>query len=142
MAYRARSVPRSVLHIWAVECFRHVPDMVRRTPTTRLASIYNSVDRVTAAVDLLFLCEDIIAHSRRATYTEVKGGFIGRWFDAYGPRVIMIPGTLILVFSIMMTSLATQYYQYILAQGILFGLGVGMMCAPPHIARRTPVDAT
>ncbi|RPD56735.1 MFS general substrate transporter [Lentinus tigrinus ALCF2SS1-7] len=59
-----------------------------------------------------------------------SGGFIGRWFDAYGPRVIMIPGTLILVFSIMMTSLATQYYQYILAQGIVFGLGVGMIFYP------------
>ncbi|RDX44144.1 MFS general substrate transporter [Lentinus brumalis] len=59
-----------------------------------------------------------------------SGGFIGRWFDAYGPRIIMIPGTLILVFSIMMTSLATQYYQYILAQGIAFGLGVGMIFYP------------
>ncbi len=66
---------------------------------------------------------------RLVTHSRAKGGFIGRWFDAYGPRIIMIPGTLILVFSIMMTSLATQYYQYILAQGIAFGLGVGMMCA-------------
>ncbi|KAI0738847.1 major facilitator superfamily domain-containing protein [Daedaleopsis nitida] len=59
-----------------------------------------------------------------------SGGFIGRVFDAYGPRVIMIPGTVVLVFSIMMTSLSSQYYQYILAQGVLFGLGVGMIFYP------------
>ena len=39
----------------------------------------------------------------------------------------MIPGTVILVISIMMTSLCKQYYQFILAQGLLFGLGIGML---------------
>lgn len=39
----------------------------------------------------------------------------------------MIPGTIVLVFSTMMTSLSSKYYQYVLTQGILFGLGVGMM---------------
>lgn len=39
----------------------------------------------------------------------------------------MIPGTVVLVFSIMATSLSTRYYQYVLSQGILFGLGVGML---------------
>lgn len=37
----------------------------------------------------------------------------------------MIVGTLILVFGTMMTSISTQYYQYILAQGILTGVGIG-----------------
>ncbi|OCH92818.1 MFS general substrate transporter [Obba rivulosa] len=59
-----------------------------------------------------------------------SGGFIGRLFDAYGPRVIMIPGTAILVLSIMVTSVSTQYYQYVLGQGVLFGLGVGMLFYP------------
>ena len=57
-----------------------------------------------------------------------QGGFVGRVFDAYGPKVIMAPGTLVLVFSTMMTSLSSKFYQYILAQGLLFGIGVGMMC--------------
>ncbi|EJF55723.1 MFS general substrate transporter [Dichomitus squalens LYAD-421 SS1] len=59
-----------------------------------------------------------------------SGGFVGRLFDAYGPRVIMVPGTVTLVLSIMMTSLSTRFYQYILAQGVLFGLGVGMIFYP------------
>ena len=39
----------------------------------------------------------------------------------------MVPGTVMLTLSIMMTSLSTRFYQYILAQGVLFGVGVGMM---------------
>ncbi|CDO72284.1 hypothetical protein BN946_scf184970.g136 [Trametes cinnabarina] len=59
-----------------------------------------------------------------------SGGFIGHVFDVYGPRVMMMPGTILLVFSTMMTSLSTKFYQYILAQGVLFGIGVGMMFYP------------
>ena len=39
----------------------------------------------------------------------------------------MIVGTLILVFGTMMTSISTEYYQYILAQGILVGTGIGAL---------------
>ena len=39
----------------------------------------------------------------------------------------MIPGTFVLVISTMITSICQAYYQYILSQGILFGLGVGML---------------
>ncbi|KAJ7456115.1 MFS general substrate transporter [Mycena latifolia] len=59
-----------------------------------------------------------------------SGGPIGRVFDTYGPRWIMIAGTIIYVFSIMMTSISTEYYQYLLAHGVLFGLGVGMLFYP------------
>ncbi|KAJ7162664.1 MFS general substrate transporter [Mycena crocata] len=59
-----------------------------------------------------------------------SGGPIGRLFDAYGPRWIMIIGSVIYVFSIMMTSISTEYYQYLLAHGVLFGLGVGMLFYP------------
>ena len=57
----------------------------------------------------------------------IKGGFIGRIFDSYGPRTIMLPGTIVLTFSIMMMSISTRYYHYILSQGLLFGIGVGML---------------
>lgn len=56
-----------------------------------------------------------------------SGTFVGHAFDKHGPRPVLIVGSIILVFSIMMTSLSTQYYQYMLGQGILLGLGVGMM---------------
>ncbi|KAF8875300.1 MFS general substrate transporter [Infundibulicybe gibba] len=59
-----------------------------------------------------------------------SGGPIGRAFDLFGPCVLMISGTFLLVLSIMLTSISTQYYQYILAQGVLFGLGVGLLFYP------------
>lgn len=57
------------------------------------------------------------------TATQVWGmvffGLIfGRVFDVYGPRWMLIIGTIVYVFGLMMTSLATQYYQFFLAQSI------------------------
>lgn len=60
---------------------------------------------------------------------------MGRLFDAYGPRPIMIVGTLMLVLGTMMTSISTEYYQYILAQGILVGLGIGTVYVSFFLAR-------
>ena len=48
-------------------------------------------------------------------------------FDVSGPRVIMALGTVIYVASILLTSVAGAYYEYLLAQGVLSGLGVGML---------------
>ena len=53
---------------------------------------------------------------------------MGRCFDRYGPRPLLATGAVVYVSSVMMTSLCESYYQYLLAQGILFGLGVGLMC--------------
>ena len=39
----------------------------------------------------------------------------------------MALGTLVLTLSIMITSICTEYYQYILCQGALFGIGVGLL---------------
>ncbi|KAI3618204.1 monocarboxylate permease-like protein [Moniliophthora roreri] len=59
-----------------------------------------------------------------------SGGFVGWLFDIYGPKPLMSAGTLCFVVSLMMTSISTQYYQYLLGQGILFGLGVGLIFYP------------
>ncbi|KAI5919343.1 major facilitator superfamily domain-containing protein [Camillea tinctor] len=48
---------------------------------------------------------------------------MGRLFDNYGPRWLLIVGTLVYAFGLMMVSLSTQYYQFVLAQGIVSGLG-------------------
>jgi hypothetical protein len=41
----------------------------------------------------------------------------------------MSVGTVCYFASIMLTSVSEQYYQYILTQGVLFGLGVGLLWA-------------
>ncbi|RDX44156.1 MFS general substrate transporter [Lentinus brumalis] len=66
-----------------------------------------------------------------------SGAFVGRLFDAYGPRPIMVVGSLVLVLGTMLTSISTQYYQYILAQGILVGVGIGTVFYPSLAAIST-----
>jgi len=58
------------------------------------------------------------------------GAFVGRLFDSVGPTVLLIPGTFLLVFGLMMLSLCKQYYQFFLAQGFLIGVGSGLAYYP------------
>ncbi|KAI2785613.1 Fujikurins efflux protein [Penicillium oxalicum] len=51
------------------------------------------------------------------------GPIFGTLFDNYGPRAILLGGTFFHVFGLMMASLSTEYYQFILAQGICSPLG-------------------
>lgn len=52
---------------------------------------------------------------------------VGPIFDSYGSRRLLIVGTLIYVLSIMFTSLSSELYQFILAQGLMFGIGNMML---------------
>ncbi|KAK7398670.1 hypothetical protein QQX98_011941 [Neonectria punicea] len=47
----------------------------------------------------------------------------GRLYDRYGPKWILIGGTLTYAFGLMMTSLATEFYQFFLAQSIVAAVG-------------------
>ncbi|KAG0701895.1 MFS general substrate transporter [Suillus ampliporus] len=68
------------------------------------------------------------------------GGPVGRLFDAYGPTPIMIFGTLLLVFSTLMTSISTEYYEFLLFQGFFFGLSVASLFYPSLAAVSTHFD--
>ncbi|KAH6686659.1 riboflavin transporter MCH5 [Plectosphaerella plurivora] len=57
-------------------------------------------------------------------WTMTFGGAVfGRLYDSYGPRPLIIGGTIVYVFGLMMTSLAHKYYQFILAQSIVASIG-------------------
>lgn len=51
------------------------------------------------------------------------GPVAGKLFDNYGPRYVLLSGSILQVFGLMMTSLATTYWQIFLAQGLVAGLG-------------------
>ncbi|EEH22285.2 hypothetical protein PABG_04496 [Paracoccidioides brasiliensis Pb03] len=54
----------------------------------------------------------------------------GKVFDNYGPRHLLLIGTFLHVFGLMMTSISTSYYQILLAQGICSPLGAGTIFYP------------
>ncbi|KAL4780624.1 major facilitator superfamily domain-containing protein [Aspergillus varians] len=52
------------------------------------------------------------------------GPVVGLLFDNYGPRPLIIAGTLFHVFGLMMASLGKTYYQFILSQGVCSAIGL------------------
>ncbi|KAI0024310.1 MFS monocarboxylate transporter [Xylariomycetidae sp. FL0641] len=58
------------------------------------------------------------------------GTLSGRASDAGLVHEAVLLGTVLIVFGMFMTSLATQYYQLFLAQGICIGLGMGILYMP------------
>lgn len=52
------------------------------------------------------------------------GPFAGRIFDSYGPRYLMLGGSFLHVFGLMMASLSSKYYQFLLSQGVCSAIGV------------------
>ncbi|KAM5432076.1 hypothetical protein MferCBS31731_007577 [Microsporum ferrugineum] len=58
------------------------------------------------------------------------GIVIGRVFDNYGPKWLLVIGTFLHVFGLMMTSISDKYYQFILAQGICSPLGASFVFYP------------
>ncbi|GES60247.1 MFS general substrate transporter [Aspergillus terreus] len=69
-----------------------------------------------------------------ATFLQFAIGAIGGpLFDRFGVWVIR-PTAIVYVFAIMMTSLCTKYWQFMLAQGILLGISMGFLQFPAMAA--------
>jgi len=54
----------------------------------------------------------------------LPGPLVGFLYDNHGPTYLLVAGTFFHVFGLMMTSLCTEYWQFILAQGICSPLGL------------------
>lgn len=50
--------------------------------------------------------------------------------DAYGPHSCIVPGSILLVLSLMITSVCEKYYQFMLGQSVLFGAGAALIFSP------------
>lgn len=58
------------------------------------------------------------------------GPLIGQLNDRYGPRWLVAGGSFLHVFGLMMASLATQYHEILLAQGVCSAIGVACVFLP------------
>ncbi|PWY75042.1 putative MFS monocarboxylate transporter [Aspergillus heteromorphus CBS 117.55] len=68
--------------------------------------------------------------SIQAFFMFSAGLISGPLMDRYGPRVILIPFSLLFILSVMFNSLCTEYWQFILAQGIFGGFVNGLTYTP------------
>lgn len=71
-----------------------------------------------------------MAHAALALANLSQGPFVGALYDNYGPHWLLIGGSFLHVFGIMMASLGTEYYQILLAQGVCSALGVSAIFQP------------
>ncbi|KPI42669.1 putative transporter MCH4 [Cyphellophora attinorum] len=58
------------------------------------------------------------------------GLWVGHVYDSYGPRYLLIGGTFLHVFGLMMASISTKYYQLLLSQGLCSAIGASMLFYP------------
>ncbi|RKK21356.1 hypothetical protein BFJ66_g17030 [Fusarium oxysporum f. sp. cepae] len=63
-------------------------------------------------------------------FMMAMGPIVGKLYDSYGPRYLVFGGSLLHVFGLMMTSLATKYYQILLSQGVCSAIGVAAIFQP------------
>lgn len=58
---------------------------------------------------------------------QTTAPLFGKLFDSYGPRGIVILGTVLHVLGLMMVSVAGQYYSLFLAQSVCSGIGAAAL---------------
>ena len=69
-----------------------------------------------------------------AAFIQFAGGAVtGPLFDRYGDWVIR-PGAVLYVFALMMTSICTEYWHFMLAQGVLTGFAMSLLQVPAFAA--------
>jgi MFS family permease len=55
---------------------------------------------------------------------------VGQIFDTYGPRILLVVGTILIGLSLILTSVLTEYYQLMITHGVIFGIGSAMLYTP------------
>ncbi|KAF7595514.1 hypothetical protein BBP40_005850 [Aspergillus hancockii] len=59
-----------------------------------------------------------------------SGPIIGFLYDRYGPRYLVLVGTFLHVFGLMMASISKEFYQLLLAQGVCSAIGAAAIFQP------------
>lgn len=70
----------------------------------------------------------------------LSGAVFGPAFDKWGARKLMIPGAVLYLLSFILASFSTQYWQFLLSQGMMFGIGNALLYYPAMSAITTWFD--
>ncbi|KAG4425385.1 hypothetical protein IFR04_001535 [Cadophora malorum] len=68
--------------------------------------------------------------SLQVFFMFATGPIVGKIYDRSGPRYLILVGSVLHVFGLMMASIATEYYQILLSQGVCSAIGVSMIFQP------------
>ncbi|KAJ5682414.1 hypothetical protein N7462_005579, partial [Penicillium macrosclerotiorum] len=68
--------------------------------------------------------------SLQVFFMFAMGPIVGRLYDIFGPSPVLIGGSFLHVFGLMMASIATKYYQLLLSQGVCSAMGVCAIFQP------------
>ncbi|KAG0642823.1 major facilitator superfamily domain-containing protein [Tuber brumale] len=58
------------------------------------------------------------------------GPVIGKYYDAYGSRVILLLGTFLHIFGLIMASISSKYWHFLVCQGIVSSIGASLIFYP------------
>jgi len=62
---------------------------------------------------------------------------VGQIFDTYGPRMLIVVGTILIGLSLILTSVLSEYYELMIAHGVIFGIGSAMLYSPSVSGKST-----
>ncbi|KAH8422325.1 MCT family MFS transporter [Aspergillus melleus] len=68
--------------------------------------------------------------SLQVFFMFAMGPIVGKLYDAFGARYLIIGGTFFHVFGLMMASISTEYYQILLSQGVCSAIGASAIFQP------------
>ncbi|TLD27993.1 major facilitator superfamily transporter 1 [Venturia nashicola] len=103
--------------------------LVASNPWHPSIGVFQSYYQLTYLHD--YLESDISWIGSLGVFIMLAGGLVvGRLYDMFGPRPLIFAGTFFHVFGLMMASMSTKYYQFILSQGICSPIGICLLVSP------------
>ncbi|KAK9461681.1 major facilitator superfamily domain-containing protein [Lipomyces oligophaga] len=115
-------------YIWLCECYRYVlvHAWIKAFLTEGTSGIYQQYYKAHQLSDYT-PSEIAWINSTEVFLTVLLAIIVGPLYDIFGPLPLIIPGTILNVVGIMMTSIGKTYWQLFLAQGICTGIGASMV---------------
>ena len=118
------------------------PNSVCRTPTPELLCSGNQLDRLSPTLPHGMYGSSTLDDPSRAPNDKHPRQFflatiVGQIFDTYGPRMLIVVGAILISLSLILTSVLSEYYELMIAHGVIFGIGSAMLYSPSVSGKST-----